>query len=313
MAAVMGVTPKSPALASIGSNRSGRLTGNPPPRSATATGGYRTARQEAAVAVKIVVCVKQVPDSWAEKKLNPSDNTLDRDSADAVVNELDEYGIEEALQIQERLGGPESCSVTIVSMGPDKAAETVRKGLQMGADDGVHVADDALHGSDAVATSLVLAAAIERLAPDLVILGSESTDARMSVVPAMVAERLGRPMLTFANKVELDGTTVRTHRVTDYGYDVVEAPLPALVSVVEKTNEPRYPSFKGIMAAKKKPLETLSLADLGVSAADVGLAGSWSSVTEFATRPPRQKGTIVKDEGEGGVQLADFLAGQKFI
>jgi electron transfer flavoprotein beta subunit len=263
--------------------------------------------------VKIVVCVKQVPDSWAEKKLSPSDNTLDRDSADAVVNELDEYGIEEALQIQERLGGPDSCTVTVLSMGPDKAAETVRKGLQMGADEGVHVVDGALHGSDAVATSRVLAAAIERLAPDLVILGSESTDARMSVVPAMVAERLGRPMLTFANQVELDGSTVRIHRVTDYGYDVVEAQLPALVSVVEKTNEPRYPSFKGIMAAKKKPLETLSLADLGVSADEVGLAGSWTSVAEFATRPPRQKGTIVTDEGEGGVQLADFLAGQKFI
>jgi electron transfer flavoprotein beta subunit len=263
--------------------------------------------------VKIVVCVKQVPDSWAEKKLDPSDSTLDRDSADAVVNELDEYAIEEALQIQERLGGPDACTVTVLSMGPDKAAETVRKGLQMGADDGVHVVDAALHGSDAAATSLVLAKVLERLAPELVILGSESTDARMSVVPAMVAERLGRPMLTFANKVELDGTTVRIHRVADYGYDVVEGQLPAVVSVVEKTNEPRYPSFKGIMAAKKKPLETLTLADLGISAEEVGLAGAWSAVAEFAARPPREKGTIVSDEGDGGVKLAEFLAGQKFI
>jgi electron transfer flavoprotein beta subunit len=263
--------------------------------------------------VKIVVCVKQVPDSWAEKKLDPTDKTLDRESADAVVNELDEYGIEEALQLQERLGGPDQVSVTVVSMGPEKAAESVRKGLQMGADDGVLVADPALHGSDAVATSLVLAAVVERLAPDLVIFGSESTDARMSVVPAMVAERLGRPMLTFANKVEVDGTTIRTHRVTDYGYDVVEGSLPAVVSVVEKTNEPRYPSFKGIMAAKKKPLETLTLADLGLSADTVGLTGSWSQVDDFAARPPRQKGTIVNDEGDGGVKLAEFLAGQKFI
>lgn len=263
--------------------------------------------------MKIVVCVKQVPDSYAEKKLDPTDRTLDREAAEAVLNEIDEYGIEEALQIQEHLGGSDACTVTVLSVGPEKAAETVRKGLQMGADDGVLVSDTAIHGSDAAATSLVLAKAIERLAPDLVILGSESTDARMSVVPAMVAERLGRPMLTFSNKVELDGTTVRTHRVTDYGYDVVEASLPALVSVVEKTNEPRYPSFKGIMAAKKKPLETLSLADLGIAADTVGLAGSGSEVVEFADRPPRAKGTIVKDEGDGGVKLAEFLAGQKFI
>jgi electron transfer flavoprotein beta subunit len=158
-----------------------------------------------------------------------------------------------------------------------------------------------------------LAKAIERLDPDLVILGSESTDARMSVVPAMVAERLGRPQLTFANKVELDGEAISIHRQTDYGYDRVEATLPALVSVVEKINEPRYPSFKGIMAAKKKPVQTLTLADLGVSADDVGLAGAWSGVEGFAARPPRQAGTIVTDEGDGGVKVAEYLAAQKFI
>jgi electron transfer flavoprotein beta subunit len=263
--------------------------------------------------VKIVVCVKQVPDSWAEKKLDPADNTLDRDAADAVVNELDEFAIEEALQIQERLGGSDNCSVTVLSVGPDKAIESVRKGLQMGADDGVHVVDAALHGSDALATSSVLAAAIVKLQPDLVLMGSESTDARMSVVPAMVAERTGRPQLTFAAKVDLDGETVRVQRMTDYGYDVVEASLPALVSVVEKINEPRYPSFKGIMAAKKKPVETLSLNDLGVDASDVGLAGSWSVVADFAARPPRSAGTVVTDEGDGGTKLAEFLSAQKFI
>jgi electron transfer flavoprotein beta subunit len=265
------------------------------------------------VTVKIVVCVKQVPDSWAEKKLNPADNTLDREAADAVVNELDEYAVEEALQIQERLGGPEACTVTVLTVGPEKAIESVRKGLQMGADDGVHVVDDAIHGSDALATSAVLAAAIDRLAPDLVLMGSESTDARMSVVPAMLAERTGRPQLTFAGKVEIDGQTVRVQRVTDYGYDVVEAPLPALVSVVEKINEPRYPSFKGIMAAKKKPVETLALADLGVDASAVGLGGSWSAVNDFAARPPRSAGTIVTDEGDGGTKVAEFLSAQKFI
>ncbi|HUV47673.1 MAG TPA: electron transfer flavoprotein subunit beta/FixA family protein, partial [Actinomycetes bacterium] len=210
--------------------------------------------------MKIVVCVKQVPDSWAEKKLNPADNTLDRDAADAVVNELDEYAIEEALQIQERLGGVDECPVTVLTVGPEKAIESVRKGLQMGANDGVHVVDDAVHGSDALATSVVLAAAIDRLAPDLVLMGSESTDARMSVVPAMLAERTGRPQLTFAGKVDIADGAITVQRATDYGYDVVEASLPALVSVVEKINEPRYPSFKGIMAAKKKPVETLTLA-----------------------------------------------------
>jgi electron transfer flavoprotein beta subunit len=263
--------------------------------------------------VKIVVCVKQVPDSWAEKKLNPADNTLDRDAADAVVNELDEFAIEEALQIQERLGGADSCTVTVFSVGPEKAVESVRKGLQMGADDGVHVVDDAMHGSDALVTSAVLAAAIDKLQPDLVLMGSESTDARMSVVPAMVAERTGRPQLTFAAKVDIEGETVRVQRMTDYGYDVVESRLPALVSVVEKINEPRYPSFKGIMAAKKKPMQTLSLSDLGVDAATVGLGGSWSAVADFAARPPRAAGTVVTDEGDGGTKLADFLSAQKFI
>ena len=155
----------------------------------------------------------------------------------------------------------------------------------MGADAGVHVVDDSLHGSDAIATSLVLAKALGTLTWDLVILGTESTDARMSVVPAMLAERLGVAQLTFAGKVDVDGTTVRIQRVTDTGYDTVEAVLPAVVSVVEKINEPRYPSFKGIMAAKKKPVTTLTLADLGIGADEVGLAGAWSAVTEFAAPP----------------------------
>ena len=263
--------------------------------------------------MNIVVCVKQVPDSWAEKKLQPSDSTLDRGSADAVMNELDEYAVEEALRLQEANGGSEASPVTILTMGPDKAAETIRKALSMGADAGVHVVDASLHGSDAVATSLVLAKALGTLQWDLVILGTESTDARMSVVPAMLAERLGVAQLTFAGKVEVDGTTARVQRVTDTGFDTVEGQLPAVVSVVEKINEPRYPSFKGIMAAKKKPVTTLSLADLGIAADEVGVAGAWSTVTEFAARPPKAAGTIVKDEGDGGVKAAEVLAAQKFI
>jgi electron transfer flavoprotein beta subunit len=259
--------------------------------------------------MKIVVCVKQVPDSWAEKSLRPEDKTLDRESVDAVMNEIDEYAIEEALRIQEAHGG----EVVVLSMGPSQATDTIRKALSMGADSGVHVVDDSLHGSDAVATALVLAKAIEAQGADLVVFGSESTDARMSVVPAMVAERLGLPQLTFANAVTVDGSTVRTNRVTEYGYDVVEATLPALVSVVEKTNEPRYPSFKGIMAAKKKPVETLDVAGLGLSADQVGLGAAWSIVADAAARPPKAKGTIVADDGNGGVAIADFLSAQKFI
>ena len=212
--------------------------------------------------MKIAVCVKQVPDTWAEKKLTDADKTLDRESADGVMNELDEYAVEEALQLTEAAGG----EVVAVSMGPAKAEETVRKALQMGADSGIHILDDSLHGSDAVATSLVLAKVLGDKGFDLIIFGSESTDARMSVVPAMVAERLGVPQMTFANKVEVDGSAIKIQRQTEYGYDVVEATTPAVVSVVEKINEPRYPSFKGIMAAKKKPIETVSVADAGVDA-----------------------------------------------
>lgn len=259
--------------------------------------------------MKIVVCVKQVPDSWAEKSLSPEDQTLDRESVDAVMNEIDEYAIEEALRLQEAHGG----EVVVLSMGPAQATDTIRKALSMGADSGVHVLDDSLHGSDAVATSLVLAKAIEAQGADLVLFGSESTDARMSVVPAMVAERLGLPQLTFANAVSVDGTSVTTNRVTEYGYDVVEATLPAVVSVVEKTNEPRYPSFKGIMAAKKKPVETLDVAALGVAADEVGLGAAWSVVAEAAARPAKAKGTIVTDDGNGGVAIADYLSAQKFI
>jgi electron transfer flavoprotein beta subunit len=225
------------------------------------------------------------------------------------MNEIDEYAVEEALRIKEAHGG----EVTILSMGPAKAIETIRKALSMGADKAVHVSDDALHGTDALGTSHALAKALGTLEWDLVIAGSESTDARMSVVPAMLAEQLGVPQLTMARKVTIDGTTIRVERQTEVGYDVVEASTPAVVSVVEKINEPRYPSFKGIMAAKSKPLTTLTVADAGIDAAQVGLSGAKSEVVEFAARPPRESGTIVKDEGDGGAKLAEFLQSQKFI
>jgi len=259
--------------------------------------------------VNICVCVKQVPDSWAEKKLSLADSTLDRASADRVVNELDEYAVEEALRLAEAHGG----EVTILSMGPAEAADSIRKAISMGATAGIHVVDDALHGSDALATSLVLAKALVGRGFDLIIFGSESTDARMSVVPAMVAARLGLPQLTFANKVDVDGSAIKIQRVTDYGYDEVSATLPAVVSVVEKTNEPRYPSFKNIMAAKKAPMESLTLGDLGVDVATVGLGNAWSNVASFADRPAKPAGTIVADDGTGAEQIEAFLVAQKFI
>jgi electron transfer flavoprotein beta subunit len=259
--------------------------------------------------MNIVVCVKQVPDTGSERKLRESDSTLDRDAADPWMNELDEYAIEEGLRLTEAHGG----EVTILSVGPEKAAETIRKALSMGADKAVHVSDPALHGSDALVTSDVIATVLRKIGFDLVILGSESTDARMGVLASMLAERLALPQLSYATKVETDGSTVTINRLADYGYDTVEAGLPAVLSVVEKINEPRYPSFKGIMAAKKKPVQTMSLADLEFDAAKAGLDASATEVLSWAARPPRQAGTIVADEGDGGSAAAEFLASRKFI
>ncbi len=264
--------------------------------------------------MNIVVLVKQVPDTWAERKLSDTDKTLDRASVDVVMNEIDEYAVEEALRIKEAAaasGG--EASVTIVSMGPERAVETIRKALSMGADKAVHLTDPALAGSDAVQTSYALAQVLATLEYDLVIAGSEATDSRMSIMTALLAERTGQPQLTGARKVTADGGTVRIERQTEGGYDVVEASTPALVSVVEKINEPRYPSFKGIMAAKKKPLTTLSIADAGIDAGQVGLAGAPSQVASFATKPPRSAGQVVKDEGDGGVKIVEFLASQKLV
>jgi len=259
--------------------------------------------------MNIVVCVKQVPDTWSERTLRESDSTLDRDAADAVINELDEFAIEEGLRLAEAHGG----EVTILSMGPERATEAIRKALSMGADKGVHLVDDALHGSDVLGTSAALATVLDQIGFDLVILGSESTDARTGVMAAMLSERLGVPQLSFASKVEIDGSSIRINRQADYGYDTVEGTLPAVLSVVEKINEPRYPSFKGIMAAKKKPVQTMSVADAGIDASSVGLENAASEVLSFAKRPPKQAGTIVPDDGDGGAKAAAFLADRKFI
>lgn len=257
----------------------------------------------------IVVLVKQVPDSGLERSLSADDNTVDRAGGNLVISELDENAIEAALAIKEAQGG----EVTVLTVGPEQATETIRKALSMGPDGAVHVQDEAIHGSDAVQTSLVIAEAVKTLSYDLVIAGAESTDGQVGALPALLAERLGVPQVTGARALELADGTVKIERQTDDGYQVVQAATPAIVSVWDTINEPRYPSFKGIMQAKKKPVKTLSLADLGVSADQVGLGSAHTEVVEFAPRPPRGEGVKVTDEGDGGTQLVEFLAGQKIV
>jgi electron transfer flavoprotein beta subunit len=260
--------------------------------------------------MNIVVLVKQVPDTWSERKLTDADHTLDRESADAVLDEINERAVEEALLLQEAHGG----EVTVIAMGPDRATDAIRKALSMGADKAIHVSDEALHGSDSLATAKVLAKAIGTVENvDLVIAGNEATDGRAGAVPAIIAELLGLPQVTQLRKVTVEGTTISGERETDEGVAFLEASLPAVISVTEKINEPRYPSFKGIMAAKKKPVSTVSIADLGVDASEVGLSGAWTQVLEAAPKPPRTAGQRVEDSGDGGAKIAEFLVGQKLI
>jgi electron transfer flavoprotein beta subunit len=263
--------------------------------------------------MKIVVCVKYVPDAQADRRF-ADDLTTDREGVDGLLSELDEYAVEAALRLVQ---DADDARVTVLTMGPARAADAIRKSLQMGADAGVHVLDDALHGSDALATSRVLAAAIGTLEFDLVLTGMASTDGTLGVVPAMLAERLGIPQVTLAEWLTVqdgpNGPVVRIERDGDTQAEVIEASLPAVVGVTDHANEPRYPSFKGIMAAKKKPVTTLSLADLGISPAEVGLSAAWSAVDTVVARPPRQHGQVVTDEGDGGTKLVEFLAGAKLV
>ena len=267
--------------------------------------------------MNIVVCVKYVPDSTADRHFE-EDYTVDRVGVDGLLSELDEYAVEQALQIKEKRAD-EEVTVTALCVGPEKAVDAARKALQMGADKAVHVVDDAIAGSDYAATSLVLAKAIEKIgadngAPDLVVCGMASTDASGSVIPAMLAERLGLPQVTLASVIETQGDQVRIKRDNEGSTEVIGATMPLVLSVTDQSGEARYPSFKGIMAAKKKPLETLSLADIGVEADQVGLSVAWTQVEDTTARPPRTAGEIVKDEdGSGAAALTEFLASKKFI
>ncbi|WP_030211993.1 electron transfer flavoprotein subunit beta/FixA family protein [Streptomyces bikiniensis] len=259
--------------------------------------------------LKIAVCVKYVPDATGDRGF-ADDLTTDREAVDGLLSELDEYAVEQALQISEEADDAE---VTVVTVGPDDARDALRKALSMGADKAVHVNDESIHGSDVFATSAILAKALEKTGFDLVVCGMASTDGAMGVLPALLAERLNLPQVTLLSEVSVEDGTVKGRRDGDAATELLQAPLPAVVSVTDQSGEARYPSFKGIMAAKKKPVEELDLDDLDVDADEVGLGGSWTLVDSATPRPPRTQGTIVTDEGDGGKQLAAFLAAQKFI
>ncbi|MFD4292623.1 electron transfer flavoprotein subunit beta/FixA family protein [Rhodococcus sp. NPDC058505] len=258
----------------------------------------------------IVVLIKQVPDTWSERKLTDGDFTLDREAADAVLDEINERAVEEALLIKEAQGG----EVTVLSAGPDRATDAIRKALSMGADKAIHLNDPALHGSDAIQTAYALAAALGQIeGVELVIAGNEATDGRAGAVPAIIAEYLGLPQLTHLRKLTIADGKATGERETDEGVFALEAPLPAIVSVTEKINEPRFPSFKGIMAAKKKEVQVLTLAEIGLDPAIFGVENAATTVTASTPKPPRTAGERITDEGEGGNQIAAYLVGQKII
>jgi electron transfer flavoprotein beta subunit len=257
--------------------------------------------------MKVVVCVKQIPDPNSTGQLDPNTHLLKREGVEAVLDPGDEFGVEAGLQLAEAHGG----EVAVVSMGPERGLDAVRKALAMGAAKGILISDGALQGSDALTTARVLAAAIKREGFDLVITATESTDGYTGVVPQAIAELLDVPAVTFAKAIEYDGTTLKVKRQTEAGYDLVEAALPAVVSVTAGVNEPRYPSLKGIMGAKTKPLDKLTPADLGLDGA--GAASAGQTITAVDPAPERAAGEIVRDEGDGYKRIADFLAEKKVI
>ena len=256
--------------------------------------------------MRIAVCVKQVPDAAVAKRIDPQTKRLDR-SGEGALNAFDAHAVEEALRLKERTGEGE---VVLVSMGPERAQDALRKALAMGADRAVLVADDAAAGSDLVATSRVLAAALERQSPDLVLFGQQSSDADGAVLWAAVADRLRRPYISQVAELTLEEGRARGKRQTEFGYDVIEAPLPAVVAVSDAINEPRYPSLKGIMGAKSKPQEVLGLGELGVEA---GESGSKTEVYEIGSPPPRGESRKIEDDGNAAQQIADFLAEKKLL
>ncbi|MGH3133085.1 MAG: electron transfer flavoprotein subunit beta/FixA family protein [Gaiellaceae bacterium] len=259
--------------------------------------------------MKIAVCVKQVPDATVHKKIDPATKRLDR-SGEATLNPTDLNAVEEALRIKEAQGSGE---VVLVSLGPEKAVESLRKALAMGADRAVLVADGAAAGSDLLGTSRALAKALEREEADLVLFGQASNDGDGAVLWAAVADRLRRPVISQAAAVTVDGGSVTGKRQTEHGYDLISAPLPAIVAVSDAINEPRYPSLKGIMGAKTKPQETLSIADLGVEAATVGEAGAKTTVRDLGQPPSRGDSVRIEDDGSAAQKILDFVLERRLL
>ncbi len=260
--------------------------------------------------MKIAVCVKEVPDTTAEKRIDPSTFRLVRTEGDRMLNEFDKYAVEEAIRLKEAGTADE---VILISLGPEKAVESLRQALAMGADRLVLVSDPAAAGSDYLGTARALAKAIDETGAELVLLGAEATDARSGVLTATLGEVSGRTWVTSANSIAVNGSSITIERQSDDGVDTVEAPLPAVVSVTKAINEPRYPSLKGIMGAKKKPQDVKSLGDIGVAASDVGEAGAKTKVVGVETPPARTAGVVVTDEGDGAQQILDFLIDKKLV
>ena len=259
--------------------------------------------------MKIAVCVKEVPDAAVNKRIDPGTKRLDR-SGEGALNPFDSQAVEEALKLKEAGGEGE---VVLLSMGPAGALDSLRKALAMGADRAVLISDDAAVGSDLLATSRALAAALEKEGADLVLFGQQSSDSDGAVLWAAVADRLRQPVISQVAELTVADGKVRGKRQTEFGYDVIEAPLPAVIAVSDAINEPRYPSLKGIMGAKKKPQESLSASDLGLDGGALGEAGSGTSVLALGDPPPRGDARKIEDDGNAAQQIADFLAEKKLL
>ncbi len=259
--------------------------------------------------MKIAVCVKEVPEGGSARRIDPETKRLDR-SGERVLNAFDVNAVEEALRLKESAGEGE---VVVLSMGPAGASDSLRKALAMGADRSVIVSDDAATGSDLVATSRVLAKALEREGADLVLFGQQSSDSDGAVLWAAVADRLRLPLVSQAAELTVSDGTATVKRQTEFGYDRISAQLPAVVAVSDAINEPRYPSLKGIMGAKSKPQETLALADLGLGAEEAGEAGSRTEVLALQPPPSRGESRTIEDDGTAAQQILDFLVERKLL
>ncbi len=253
--------------------------------------------------MNVVVCVKQIPDPAEPGQLDPETKTLKRDGK-LILDESDSYGVEMALQLVDTAGGGE---VTLVSMAPNSEVGGIRTALAMGAAKAILVSDPALAGTDSLGTAKVLAAAIKRAEPDLVLTATESSDGYTGTVPEQLAGLLDLPSVTFAKQIAVGDGKVSVQRQTEQGYDDVECPMPAVVSVTAGVVEPRYPSFKGIMAAKSKPVDELTVADLGLDAGQVGWAGGQQEIVDVSAAEARQAGEIIEDDGEAHLKIVEFL------